>query len=78
MFGEWITEIKALMTVYVASEGTMAQMHDVALRMEWYGFGVHQFYPDAAVVYVKAGHFQVLGHELVAAGLQAGQVQAHL
>ncbi len=79
MFGEWIKGIKAPMTVYVASEGMIAHMPDVALRKEWYGFGVHRFYPDAAVVCVKAGHFQVLGHELVAAGLQAGQaVQAHL
>ncbi|KAF9029928.1 hypothetical protein BDZ89DRAFT_1065026 [Hymenopellis radicata] len=73
MFAAWMKGIRAPMTVYVASEGMIAHVPEVALSAEWYGFGVQRVFPYAEVVYVEGGHFEVLGHELVAAGLQAGQ-----
>lgn len=69
---KWMRVVKAPVSVYVAKEG-MVNCLPEKLREEWReDLGTRRCYPDAEIVSVKGGHFEILADEGLIETLQKG------
>lgn len=68
---DWLKVLKAPVTIFIGSYG-MAGSIPVEHREGWHDLGTRRCFPNAHIVYVDAGHYDILGNHVVIAGLQSG------
>ncbi|KAK7039644.1 Alpha/Beta hydrolase protein [Favolaschia claudopus] len=67
----WIRTLKAPMTVFVCSNGVIGEVPQ-RCRKDWGDLGAHRCLDDLRVVYLDAGHYDVLWNSLLIRDLQDG------
>ncbi|KAJ7320878.1 Alpha/Beta hydrolase protein [Mycena albidolilacea] len=67
----WIKSLKATATVYIASNGVLGEI-PTQHRREWWDLGVGRCLLDPKVVYLDAGHYDVLSSKKLIRDLQTG------
>jgi pimeloyl-ACP methyl ester carboxylesterase len=71
----WLRQVKVTPTVYVAAYGMYGSLTPKQ-REDWWHLGARTVFPDAKVVLMHAGHYDILSNDDLVAGLQEGYVPA--
>ncbi|ETW75335.1 hypothetical protein HETIRDRAFT_461285 [Heterobasidion irregulare TC 32-1] len=68
---DWMKAIKAPVSVYMASEGMIRTLPE-RYRADWADLGTRMCFPDARIIRVNGGHFDILANDELIKSLQGG------
>lgn len=68
---DWMKAVKAPVSVYMASEGMIGTLPE-RYREDWADLGTRMCFPDARIIRVNGGHFDILANDELIKSLQEG------
>ncbi|KAK0460012.1 Alpha/Beta hydrolase protein [Desarmillaria tabescens] len=68
---DWLKAVDAPVSIYLGSYGMIGSI-PVKHRKDWYDLGIHRCFPSAKVIYLQAGHYDILDNDVLINSLQDG------